>query len=156
MSVLIDLLYFARDCHISAAILPRVLLKKGHANFRVRFTALPDLPQFLVQLFSGVLIQLNLLLRQPGALIDRVLIPRQRSKRGKLCRTVCQRHLRMTAGDMVRQRNNVLIFRYSGFLHALCPPIWLLRSTVVAPSCRFVPFRMAFFPYFFFTSSIAS
>lgn len=32
--------------------------------------------------------------------------------------------------------------------HALCPPICLLRSTAVAPSSKFRPRRMAFFPYF--------
>ena len=33
---------------------------------------------------------------------------------------------------------------------------WLFLSIIVAPSCRLVPFNIAFLPYFFFTESITS
>lgn len=39
--------------------------------------------------------------------------------------------------------------------YALCPPIWPFRSLVVAPSCRSIPRRTAFFPYFCRRATIA-
>ena len=40
--------------------------------------------------------------------------------------------------------------------YALCPPICALRSLAVAPSSRLNPFRIAFFPNFFFMLSMVS
>ena len=40
--------------------------------------------------------------------------------------------------------------------YALCPPIWLFLSFAVALSSRFMPRSMAFLPYFFFISIMAS
>lgn len=40
-------------------------------------------------------------------------------------------------------------------LYALCPPIWPFRPLVVAPSCKSIPRRTAFFPYFCRRATIA-
>ena len=53
---------------------------------------------------------------------------------------------------VVRQVDDVLIF----VIHALCPPICLLRSLAVAPSAKLVPVSMEFLPYLFFMAMSVS
>ncbi len=91
-------------------------------------------------------------------------------------------HLRPCLGNMAGKAYNIIItlsvslcaplltystlfFRAAAFTsfhhpllsaHALWPPIWRFLSTVMAPSSRFIPLSMAFFPYRFLISSMAS
>ena len=54
----------------------------------------------------------------------------QGCKGGKLRRAVVQRHARMVLRGRMREVNDIVVFA----AHALCPPIWPLRSRAVAPS----------------------
>ena len=76
----------------------------------------------------------------------------KRGERGKLRCTVMCGHRRARRGCVVRQIDHVVVWIH----HALCPPICRLRDAVVAPSSRFIPFRMAFLPYLFFILIMAS
>ena len=82
----------------------------------------------------------------------RRLVARQRGKRRELGGPFAERHLRMVSRDVVRQVNDVIVVR----LHLRCPPTCSFRSLPVAPSTKFVPFRMAFFPIRFLMPMIAS
>ena len=92
-------------------------------------------------------------LHPPLCFPDSILMPRKSRKRRKLRRPVLNRHLRMICGCRMLQMDNIFIFvccfdiiDVTHITYALCPPIWRLRSMVVAPSSKFMPFNMAFFP----------
>lgn len=89
--------------------------------------------------------------RSAGQFPCRRLVARQRGKRRELCGPFAERHLRMVLRDVVRQVDDVIV----GRLHFRCPPICSFRSLPVAPSTKFVPFRMAFFPIRFLMPMIA-
>ena len=89
--------------------------------------------------------------RSAGQFPCRRLVARQRGKRRDLCGPFAERHLRMVLRDVVRQVDDVIV----GRLHFRCPPICSFRSLPVAPSTKFVPFRMAFFPIRFLMPMIA-
>ncbi len=145
-------IFFSRaaDGNVSAAMFFCIRLKVGNRNFRVFLYSIRDNLHPVTQSALHALIQLYPFTRQPRGFADGVAIAGQRGERRKLRRAIRNRHVRARRGDMVRQIYDVVI----RLRHALCPPIWRLRSIAVAPSFRFIPRKMAFFPCFFLISSI--
>ena len=68
-----------------------------------------------------------------------------------VCDRLCEkpRHSRMSGRGRTRHIDHIVVVSVD---HALCPPICLFRSIAVAPSSRFMPLTMAFFPNFFLIS----
>lgn len=62
------------------------------------------------------------------------------------------RHLWPCLRNMVGKIDDIFIL----LRHALWPPICSFLSLAVAPSSKFIPFKMAFFPYLFLIVSITS
>ena len=76
------------------------------------------------------LVELDAPVRQPTCFRDGGVVAGQGCKGGKLRRTVLERHPRMVLRGRMREVNDIVVFA----AHALCPPIWPLRSRAVAPS----------------------
>ena len=76
------------------------------------------------------LIKLDAPIRQPSHFRDGGVVAGEGGERRKLRRAVMQRHAWVVLRGRMRELNDIVVFA----AHALCPPIWPLRSRAVAPS----------------------
>ena len=86
--------------------------------------------QFCIDARDLALVELDAPVRQPTCFRDGGVVAGEGGKRRKLRRAVMQRHARMVLRGRMREVNDIVVFA----AHALCPPIWPLRSRAVAPS----------------------
>ncbi|MPN42658.1 hypothetical protein SDC9_190215 [bioreactor metagenome] len=142
--VVVNLFYRAGDAYICAAGFLFVWDKVGDGHLSRVGQPFLHQRQPLVDCSLFTLVQLDAPIRHAGGFLHRRFVAGQRGKGRKLRCTVQAGHGRMLFGNMVRQKENIVVRR----VHALCPPICPLRWMAVAPSCRLAPFRMAFLPYF--------
>ena len=85
--------------------------------------------QLAVELVQLAVAQRELGIGQAGGFRDGGIVARKRREGGELRRARGHGHARMVLRLVVRQADYVVVAR-----HALCPPIWRLRSRCVAPS----------------------
>ena len=147
LPITVEFFYRSCDCQVGAALFFVILLEVGKRSFHTGNQQL----ELSIQNDLLFLRQLHLAIGEPGSFFNRVVITRERCEGGKLRRPVRHGHPGMPLRGGMRQVDDVVI----GSAHALCPPICRFRSLAVAPSWKFMPFRMAFFPKRFLMSSIA-
>jgi len=89
-----------------------------------------------------------------------IMIAVKGRERRKLGRAVEHRHWLMICRYVMRMIYYVTVVFHNCNCHclyqALWPPIWLFRSTAVAPSSKFRPLRIAFLPKRFLMASLVS
>lgn len=101
--------------------------------------------KFYIEKLLHIFVECDLFFCQARCFQNGGIIAGESGKRRKLGRAVMHGHLRMCFGNVVRKMDDIAVV----WFHALCPPIWLLRSLAVAPSSRFIALSTAFLPNFF-------
>ena len=132
---------------------PAILFSVGQKicedGFPARFK---QIPQLFIQYGFFIFREFRPFPSDAGCFPDGRSITRQGLKGLKLRRPVQHGHSGMSGGGGTGQIDDIVICA----AQALCPPILLFCSAAVAPSTRFVPFKMAFLPYLLLMLSIAS
>ena len=126
----VDPLDRSGDSLVAASVLSLIRHKVGDGHRWSAGKQFLKVLQFCVDARDLALIKLDAPVRQPTCFRDGSVVAGQGCKGGKLRRAVVQRHARMVLRGRMREVNDIVVFA----AHALCPPIWPLRSRAVAPS----------------------